>query len=351
MRAFVAVVAVGLLTACTVVASHAPAATSAQPSIIARASPTPTAQTAPPFPLPQLTRVGFSCRLPVIDSRLFPFSFVDFPTRQPTPANSPGYIYYDEVVNRWLSAPRDVWSPDRRQYAIADPPQQPRYPQPATSAATLPAPTHVHIVDAATGADVRVYTMPDTKDYFVLEFTTKGVELAASAPGVWRLDPTTGRVAKVSEGFYAPEDEWIGTWDPRDALPSPASGYGYRNPADRIDHRDADGTATTWFYRPGKVLTWLPFVGSTAVLVEVGTDDGVEYWLVSGPNRSTRLAGYSQNGQQTLPLTDMDTGGFYRAVADMHGIWLGGGSIYLITVSGAIERVDNQGGYPAGICA
>src|SRR5260370_21532366 len=161
-------------------------------------------------------------------------------------------------------------------------------------------------------------------------------------------DTSTGQGIKVSGGFNAPEDEWIGMLDPRDVLPSPVSGYALRNPTDRIDHRDAIGTATTWFYQPGKTLWWLPFAGSTALLVEVATDAGVEYWLVSGPNRTSRLASYSQSSQQTLPSTDMDIGGFYRAVADTHGIWIGGGSIYLITASGAIERVDDNGGYPAG---
>jgi hypothetical protein len=277
----------------------------------------------------------------VISSRFVAFSFIDFPSRQQSPANSQGsYIYYNPVVDRWLPAPRYLWSPDGRQYAVSD--NQPTTP---------PTPTHVHIVDAATGADARVFTMPDSQSYFVLEFTTKGVELGVAGPGVWRLDATTGQVIKVSDGFNAPEDEWIGIWDPRDVLPSPISGYPFRNPADRIDHRDATGTLTSWFYLPGKVLSWMPFLGSTALLVEVETDVGVEYWLVNGPNRSTRLASYSASSQQTLPSTDMDIGGFYRAVADTHGIWLGGGSMYLITASGAIERVDDHGGYPAGICA
>jgi hypothetical protein len=267
-------------------------------------------------------------------------AFIDFPSRQLSPANNQGAnIYYDAVVDRWLASPPNTWSPDGRRYAITD--NSPAAP-----------PTRVHIGDAATGADLRVFTMPDTQSYGVLEFTTKGVELGVAAgPGVWRLDPTSGHVNKVSDGFYAPEDEWIGAWDPRDVVPSPVSGYPFRNPADRMDHRDANGTLTTWFYLPGKVLSWMPFVGSTALLIEVTTDAGVEYWLVSGPNRSTRLAAYSESSNQTLPFTDMDLGGFYRAVADAHGIWLGGGSMYLITVSGAIERVDDQGGFPAGICA
>jgi len=347
MRVLAAAALMGLLTGCSSVASHLPAATSAQTSPIAGASPSPspipTARTAAPFPLPPLTHVDFSCRLPVLGSAStgFDFSFIDFPSRRQSPTNSQGsYIYYDAVVDRWLPAPSYVWSPDGRQYAIADNPP-----------ATPPTPTHVHIVDSATGADVRVFTMPDTQSYFVLEFTTKGMELAVAGPGVWRLDPTTGHVVKVSDGFYAPEDEWIGVWDPRDVLPSPISGNSPRNPADRIDHRDATGTLTTWFYQPGKVLSWMPFLGTPALLVELETDAGVEYWLVSGPNRSTRLASYSQTSRQTLPLTDMDIGGFSRAVADTHGIWLGGGSMYLITVSGVIERVDDHGGYPAGICA
>lgn len=337
MRALVAAVLMGLLTGCGSVASRQPAATSASPSPAAQ--PASEARTPPPFPLAPLTHVDFACRLPITTSSSagFEYSFIDFPSRKQSPTSSPGYVYYDAAVGRWLPAPSYLWSPDGRQYATTDHPPG--------------SPTRVRIVDAATGTDSRVFTMPNAQSYFVLEFTTKGVELAVTGPGVWRLDPATGHVVKVSDGFYAPEDEWIGTSNPGDVIPSPDSGYAFRNPADRIGHRGADGTVTPWFYMPGRMLLWLPFVGSQALLVEVSTDAGVEYWLVNGPNRATRLASYSQSSQQTLPLTDMDTGGFARAAADAHGIWLGGGSIYLITASGAIERVDDHGGFPAGICA
>src|SRR5712692_9315754 len=104
MRALVAAALMGLLAGCGSVASHQPAATSAQPSSIAGASPSPspfpTARTPPPFPLAPLTHVDFSCRLPVIMAWGFEYSFIDFPSRRQSATSSPGNIYYDPVVDR-----------------------------------------------------------------------------------------------------------------------------------------------------------------------------------------------------------------------------------------------------------
>jgi hypothetical protein len=200
--------------------------------------------------------------------------------------------------------------------------------------------------------------MPNAAPYSVIDFTDKFVYLAiryeASPPGYWSVDPSTGAVAKASDGYYQRAGAgWSGTIDSRDPKPyqSPFNGELGNN---RIDYRDAAGQTTTWFYRPGHALHWVAFSGTLAVLVYAGwrsedpTIGGIEYWLVTGPNQSAQIASYSDS--QASPYMDL-MNGFFSAMADAHGIWIGGQqSLYLVKPTGVIQRVYGESAYPANGC-
>lgn len=305
----------------------------------------PTATSSPPA-LPR-TRVNFSCRLPVYsrDGTQVNDAFIDFPTLTNTPAGQGGY-YYDQPLGRWVPVTRPAVSPDGLRFAYtegwsADPPAAPR----------------LHIVDASSGTDVRVVSMPDAQPYGVVDYTASGVYLVirfeGTAPGVWRIDPATGSVSKISSGYYQPAGPgFIGTVDRRDPNPYKSAANGQEQP-DRIDHRDASGRVVTWFYQPAHGLTWVAMPGPALLVMARSRDETqrteqVEYWLVSAANRSVRLAAYS--GGDPSPYRDLEDG-FLSAVADAHGAWIGSAStLYLMTLEGVLLRVLDQPAYPAGVC-
>jgi hypothetical protein len=272
--------------------------------------------------------------------------FLTFPALTRTQVGAGGY-YYERAVSRWLPVFRQAVSPDGRRYAYTE-----------GWAANPPVAPRVHIVDAATGADMRVVTMPNAAPYSVIDFTDRfvylGIRYEANPPGYWSVDPATGAVAKVSDRYYQPAGAgWSGAVDPRDPNPyrSPFNGELGNN---RIDYRDAAGLTTTWFYRPGRALNWVAFSGPQTLLVQVaghGADPsigGIEYWLVTGPNQSAQIASYSYS--QPSPYLDL-MNGFLSAIADAHGIWIGGlQSLYLVKPNGEIRRVYGESAYPANTC-
>ena len=299
-------------------------------------------------PVLPLSKVDFSCRLPVVDVSKSGVNdaFITFPAGTLTPAGTDGWNY-DWAVERWLPVGRNAISPDGRRYAIAK-----------DWSLGPPSPSRIHIVDAATGADLRVVVMPGEREYGVADFTASGVSVVpVTEPpeaGVWKLDTDTGAVTKISGGYYQhPLGEWIGVVDPRDPNHqfSHASGAPVAQP-DRIDRRGASGTATTWIYKPGYWLYWFAFTGSPLLLVQASrvnpatSTEDYEFLLVSGPGHTTRLAGYS--GSEVSSYRDLV---FTTGLADDHGIWMSGGnSLYLIRSTGAISRVLDHGGVPVGSC-
>ena len=348
MRARWAFAVVLLVAACGGAAGQPAAQTSASSSRMPSPSATSPEPTNSPSVLP-LTTVEFSCMLPVYGhAELSTGAFISFPAATLSPSNESGY-YYDRAVSRWLPVSREAVSPDGRRYAYTD-------------GWTLNPPTAptLHIVDAATRNELRIATMPDAQPYHVIDFTIAGIYLVISfegtAPGVWRFDPATGAVAKVSEGYYQPAGAgWISLIDPRDPSPATSAMTGQPQP-NRIDRRDSTGATVSWFYKPGFALFGVGFAGTPALLVEADRQDlspamyTSELWLVTAPGRQLRLAAYSGNEQ--APTTDTDlSSGIHSSIADQHGIWIGGGhSVYLVKPNGAILRVYGQSGYPANGC-
>ena len=306
----------------------------------------PTATSSPPA-LPR-TQVDFSCRLPVYtrDGTQVKDSFIDFPNLAATAAGQGG-IYYDRPIARWLPVTRQAVSPEGTRYAFTE-----------GWSAEQPAAPRVHIVDASSGADIRVVSMPDAQPYVVADYTAGGVYVViradTAAPGVWRIDPNKGSVAKVSAAYYQPAGPgFIGAVDRRDPSPYKSALSGQEQP-NRIDRRDARGRAVSWLYQPGRGLAWVVLPGPALLVMGRSRDETqraeqVEFWLVEGPGRWTRLAAYS--GSDPSPYRELEDG-FGNAIADAHGTWIGTASgLYLMTPDAVLLRVLDQPAYPANTCA
>jgi hypothetical protein len=337
MRVWPAVVAILLVTACS-----APSTGETPPALSS-----PAIDSSGQL---RLIGVDFTCSLPVysyIGPRLIDAT-IALPTLKTTQGGEGGY-YYDREVSRWLPVTRNSVSPDGRRYAYSE-----------GWAVTPQAAPRVHVVDAATGKDIRVFTMPDPLPYGVADFTSTGIYLVISyeviGPGVWRLDPATGTVTKVSDGHYRPAGAaWSSVVDPRDPNPTTSAMDGQPQP-NRIDRIDGAGGAVTWFYKPGYAVYSIAFAGDKALLVQATIQDNTgamyktEFWLVSAPGKQTKLAGYDGADQPPSPYRDLSSG-FFNAVADVHGIWIGSEhSLYLVKPSGQILRVYGESAYPANAC-
>jgi hypothetical protein len=297
-----------------------------------------------------ITAVDFRCALPVfsiVASRL-QNAFISFPTLTTTVAGGGGR-YFDRAVSRWVPVSRQSVSPDGLQYSYTD-----------GWNVSPPVPPRVHVVDASTGLDIRAFSMPDAQPYAVVDFTSSGIYLViayeGTAPGVWRLDPATGAVAKTSDAYYQPPGAgWMSVIDPADSNPVRSALDGQPQP-DRIDRRDSAGRTVTWFYKPGYAVLAVGFAGTPALLIQANYQDvskqayRSEFWLVTAPGKSVKLFAYDGNGQAPSPYGDLSSG-FYNAIADQHGIWIGSDhSLYLVKRSGQILRVYGESVYPAGVC-
>ena len=291
-----------------------------------------------------LTTLDFTCRLPISSGSPPSDAFLSLPGRVVTSAGQGNY-WYDAFVSRWLPVTSNDVSPDGSRYALTE-----------GWSFNPPKASRVHVVDARTGNDVMVVSMPDLQPYFVLDFTDRGVDIGIAyegrGPGVWRLNVETGGVSKISDGLYPPDAEWQGALDTRD--PSPyISASGLETPFNRIDRHDPSGSTTAWFLLRGHTLGWAQFAASTSLLVQATWQDptdptkgGVEYWLVSSPTKAAKLVSYRFS--ESSPYSDLNFG---WTAADPHGIWVGGEhSLYLVTSDGSILRVYDSQAHPAGTC-
>jgi hypothetical protein len=278
-------------------------------------------------------------------------AFISFPAGTLTPANDSGY-YYDRAVSRWVPVYRQAVSPDGRLYAYVH------------TDGTLFGTAQLHIVDASTGRDTRVVTMPDVSPTlpptYVADFTTTGIYVVPAyegiGPGVWRVDPATGAVAKVSDGYYQPAGPGrISAVDPRDPNPVKGALAGEPQP-NSIDRTDGAGATVQWFYKPGYAVYGVPFAGTPSLFVVANSPDiangtdKIEFWLVTAPGIQVMLAGSDGNASVQWPYFDL-LNGLQTTIADAHGIWIGGAqSLYLVKPTGQILRVYGESVYPANGC-
>ncbi len=311
------------------------------------AAATPSAESPPPSVASStmpLSTLDFNCVLPVQGYHNAGVSaFVSFPTRSVTLAAESGR-YYDRAISRWVPVGREAVSPDGLRYAFTE-----------GWAASPGAKPRLHVVDAASGKELQVATMPDSMPYQVVDFTTTGIYLVVAfegtAPGVWRFDPKEATTTKISDGYYpATGATWLNAVDPRGPHPQ-INGMSGSPAPNRIDRRDEAGAIKTWFYAPGYAVMWVAFAGAPAIVAYASKQESataqieVVYWLVDGPGHATRLA---VDSKRPLDLA----AGFSTSVADDHGIWIGGpSSLYLIRRNGAILRVLEGSAYPANGCA
>lgn len=286
-----------------------------------------------------LSTVGFACDLPVGGAG--GDGFLSLPGRELTQNPSLNDRYYDRVVNRWLPVAPSFVAPDGRRYAAID-------PGVGATATQARVPTRLLVYDAATDAALRVVTLPGPIDYEILDFAATGIELVvagpgigAPLPGIWSVNPDTGIVAKISDGYVSPSARWI-----RDSTGS------------QIIYRDATGKTTTWFSVAGQTLGFVPFAGDSALLV-AGMRQNLlaDLWLVRRPGDAVKLVSGAAAGSPDWKLalgispSDIGTVDYLDQIVDQHGIWLSYGDLFLVTPAGAILHVDDRPLYAAGSCA
>jgi hypothetical protein len=252
-------------------------------------------------PVAQSVPVSFTCALPVntispIGNPSLGFKmsagFVNIPTGefwvdpaaalQDLPSDKSGlFATYSSPLKRWLPADSRTVSPDGRSYVYVKwLPEDANYSRKGVT----PTSTELHVVNAAKKTDQKLWS---TADLIGIDgWDSHGILVNTSpkeggAPGLWRIDPATGRVTQM------PSDAEQ-TSLPADVLPQ--SGIMYMTIG-----QDKQGRAV---FR----------IGSR----DLGTKYSVV--VVESGRATTIYSGVAGDA------TDFDPGGVY---SDAHGLWLG----------------------------
>jgi len=352
---------------------------SAQPVAQSPASPSPSvspvatpAATTSDLPL---TKVDFSCRLPVVRSSYLGSSqvtysggFITFPAgtfavdpaggfsispqggvvtdASPKLYNGPlqfGGPFYDRAEQRWLPASASQVSPDGAFYAYGSfDPQQGD-------------PGRIHIVNVSTATEkVFAPSAPNVDQGFtVAEFSSAGIYLVATqvqrAPaGAWLMNPVTGEIRPLTQvaGVLTIRNgnAWVRRVDPRDPAP-PAPGKG--TPGDSVAQIDlATGAQTIWFYRPGSQVELEGFDSGGRPVVAVFDPSA------STIRFETRLIDGPGSPGSVLYIGQLEFG----ALGDGNRLWLSSSTgIYLYTPDRGLQKVfesnlANEGTTPIGAC-
>jgi hypothetical protein len=350
-----------VLVACS--QSHPTAAVS--PTVPTSSSPVSGLTPAGDLPV---TRVDFSCRLPVVTVNprfslpdlhggfiTFPAARLagdpkgtmplrgsphdDYATTVPPVLYGDGGGMYDRAAKRWVPASPAATLADGSAYAY------------------VTADSSAQIVDVASGS-VRSFDLRPLDRPAVLEFSTRGVYLyqpsgiGGPGEGVWLLNLSTGSVTQVRvvHQLWAVLDgkAWVARLDPQDKTVWPPVEL---QPADSLAQVDlATGAETEWFYRAGAYPWIIGFAAGRPLIEVLGSDGQSEIRLVDQPGSGGKLV-YS--GGLTFD------GYFQHYQADGDRIWLGGpGGIYLYRPDRGFQKVfaydatPGAGGdiRPAGIC-
>ena len=313
-----------------------------------------------------VTKVDFSCRLPVVtwNPDVLPAeqgAFITFPasrfandpngamvvrengfaTTVPPVLSGGGGGFYDRAVKRWVPASPAGTLADGSAYAYV------------SYSGTFVA----RVVNVASG-DVQSFGLGSLDRPEVVDFAAGGVFLyspsAIGGPGegVWLMNPTTGSVTQVAavHRVWTVRDgkAWVARLDPRDKTVWTPTEV---QPADSLSQVDlATGAETQWFYRAG-AYPWMVGLVSGRPLIAVTSVSGQsEIRLIDQPGSDGKLI-YSGN----LAFD----GYFQNYQGDGDRIWLGGeGGIYLYRPDRGIQRVfaydarsgSGRGIHPGGIC-
>src|SRR6202165_4443380 len=274
-------------------------------------------------PVAQPALASFSCALPVITTSLTvnPYldpkmsaGFVNIPTGefwwdpaatlQDLPSDNSGLsATYSSPLKRWLPADSRTVSPDGRSYVYVK-----WLPEdaPYSRKGVTPNSTELHVVNAAKKTDQKLWSTADLIG--IDRWDSHGILVTTSpkgggAPGLWRIDPATGRVTQAS---YAEQASLPADAFPQSGIWSMTLGQDKQGRAVfRIGSRD-------------------PGVKYSVVVVESGRATTI-YSGVAGD------------------ATDFDPGGVY---SDAHGLWLGnddGSRVWLWTKSAGLRSFKVTG--------
>jgi hypothetical protein len=321
---------------------------SGQP-VAAKSSPSPIATPSPiPGDLP-LSRLSFSCRLPIVipppaDGQTHPptDAFVAFPsTSMTTDPTGNGGFSFDRAFSRWLPVGREAVSPDGTHYATGDLDQQDQFV--------------IHIVDIASGQDhafpINVNAAGFNVQPVVFDYAAEGVYLGqafeGSVPGLWLFDPATGSIHQVTKlsvevnagrGIF-----WFDVLNPAD--PNPVKSI-MRILPDQIWRLElATGHQVIWLDRPG--------TGVHVIGIDIH-DRPLISAVHDGRNNLDPTA------EILLSLDDAKQRSIYKGaiagsltggITDGHGVWFGSAQgIYLYSDEAGLQKVSNQPGTPANGC-
>lgn len=379
MKLFVAALATLAIAACSQTPTAAGSPRTSPPS-----SPTVQPSLSPVTDLP-LSKVGFTCRLPVTeyvipggDYASYKGSSISFPqaTLQADPAGlianedlaggfatsakpvlhgtlQTGAPFYDLAKKRWVPVGAGQSSPDGSSYAYG-----------VMNASGAAASFAIHVVTVSSGAD-RIFTVPTTPDVggagaWVGDFDGSSVYFSSQQQmgppaGVWRLDIASGAVRQLSKvlsvaaigGGYI----WLNRIDPRDPEGPQTGRSGLRaNSVVRVDL--STGQETVWYYAKGHqvFLDGVDRLGAPIVSDAPPPNfTHVALRLVSRPE-STGITIYDGVGGLNFSAPQSDISG---------RLWLGGDrGVYLWTPAVGLQKVFASNGdpmfpkltLPAGLC-
>jgi hypothetical protein len=300
-----------------------------------------------------LTKVDFSCRLPVSkysgggDYVSYSDGFIAFPsaTFSPDPvggihsryleqdfatdaaptlygAPQGGPPTYDLARHRWLPVSSAQLTPDGASYT---------YSKYELNNAQI----KLHVVDIPTATE-KVFDVTQVDRAQVADFGSAGIYLlipsALGGPGegIWLLNPASGAIQRlrVLQQLMAVRDgyAWVGRIDPRNPPPTPPEGT-VANSIVRLDLQT--GAETAWYYRAGAPLSLYGFDsrGKPVIGVAGSAHGEIEIRLVEQPG-SQGVQVYSGS----LPLSGPQ--------GDGDRLWFSGPTgIYLYTPARGFRKV------------
>ncbi len=247
-----------------------------------------------------------------------------------------GALFYSQAAKRWLPVRRLAVSRDGRRYAYTDP----FTGQPST--------IRLHIADAGTGNET-VYPLPGSGPaaaYAVIDFGSKGVTITSAyegTRGVWRVDPSSGRVTAISSainiGAVDGDTVWAGSVNPADPHPLP----GFEDQPDQVDQITLGGGTATWLYQESTSLSVVGIDGHGSPIVLAFKNlsgDDAKFLLLTAPNTARTIF------EAVKPPLSV-----WPTAIDQHGVWFASADgIYLLPDGGMLAKVSDVVATPAGGC-